>query len=167
MRRTIAQKLALLTNLEFFRYAVVGGVSFLCDYGVLRLTVGVFGFHYLWGAFCGFCVGLSVNFLLAERFVFGSPKVAAKAVRFGGYALIGVGGLGLLELMMWVQVDGFGWDYRVAKVVATGVGYLWNYLARRLMYARRAAAADVPVGEAAMAEAATTGLGGVENTEKE
>jgi putative flippase GtrA len=129
---------------EFLRYAVVGGVSFLCDYGVLRLTVSQFGWHYLVGAMAGFCVGLAVNFILAERFVFGAPKVVAKSVRFGGYGVIGLVGLGLLESLMWVQVDLLDWDYRVAKVIATAVGYLWNYLARRVMYKRRGAAVPAP-----------------------
>jgi putative flippase GtrA len=122
---------------EIVRYGVVGALSFGCDFGVLTLTVSGFGLHYLLGAFCGFVVGLAVNFLVAERFVFGAPKVTSAALRFGNYAVIGVVGLGLLELLMYIQVDHFGWNYLVAKAVATVIGYLWNYFARRVMYLRR------------------------------
>jgi putative flippase GtrA len=138
VKRAVAWALRSPAAREFFRYAVVGGISFLCDYGTLRLAVGLLGLHYLLGAALGFGVGLAVNFTLAERFVFGAPKVAARAVRFSGYALIGAVGLGLLEALMWLQVDCLGWDYRAAKITATVLVYLWNYGARRRLYAHPA-----------------------------
>ncbi|MDR1265399.1 MAG: GtrA family protein [Propionibacteriaceae bacterium] len=122
---------------QLLRYAVVSAVALAVDMAVLTLAVEAWAWHYLLAAALGFCVGLVVNFLLAEKWAFGQPRVGSAWLRFGSYAVIGLIGLGLLELLMWLQVDQLGWHYIVAKVIATAVGFVWNYFGRRLLYRPR------------------------------
>lgn len=121
--------------LQTFRYFWVALVGLVVDFGTLVLLTEAFNVNYLLSTACGFLLGLLVNFLLSERFVFSAPKVRSAWLRFGLSALIGGIGLGLLTLLMWTQVDIFGWNYILAKVLATLFVYAWNFLARRVMYA--------------------------------
>jgi putative flippase GtrA len=129
---------------QFIRYGIVAGVALAVDFGVMVFTVEVLGAHYLVGAAAGFCVGLVINFLLAEKLAFGRPvdKVSSAWVRLATYTVIGLVGLGLLEVLMWLQVDGFGWPYIVGKCVATVIVFCWNYLGRRALYRRPGSGKD-------------------------
>lgn len=91
---------------EFFRYAVVGGIAFLADYGTLFLfqeliLTGGTPWELFISTAAGFIVGLIVNYVLSLTFVFrrkdnrGSGKSVAAFLIF---TVVGVIGLGLTEL---------------------------------------------------------------------
>ena len=125
------------------RYAVVGGVAFLVDFGTLvaaqeflfgRLVAGV----YL-STVCGFLAGLAVNYALSLLFVFTRAEDRRRGRSVGAFLVFGVIGLlGLLwtELGMWVGVAVLDWDYRLVKVFVTAAVLLWNYLGRKLIIFR-------------------------------
>lgn len=119
---------------QLSKYFWVALLGLVVDFGTLVLFTEIVGWNYLASAALGFSAGLVVNFFLSERFVFQDPSIANPRLRFVLYAIIGVVGLGLLGLLMWVLVDLFGVSYVVAKVLATVVVYAWNFLARRAMY---------------------------------
>jgi putative flippase GtrA len=54
-------------------------------------------------------------------------------VQFGVFALVGLVGLGLNELIMWALTDGAGLHYMLSKVGATVVIYLWNFFIRKML----------------------------------
>ena len=118
---------------QFFRYGIVGGLAFCADFGTLYgLTDGA-GVHYLLSAAAGFLVGLTLNYSLSVRWVFSQRKIANKAGEFALFAVIGIAGLGLNELIMWVLTDLMAVYYLGSKIVTTGVVYLWNFFARKLL----------------------------------
>lgn len=119
---------------QAWRYMLVALAGLALDFGMLVFLTGVIGVNYLAAAACGFTLGLVLTFLLSEMFVFSGPRVASLLVRFLLFAVVGLIGLGLLTLLMWVQVDLLGWSYITAKVLATGVVYAWNFFARRSLY---------------------------------
>ena len=85
---------------------------------------------------CGFVVGLAVNYYLSLKFVFTSPDYANRGrsiSAFLAFGVIGLVGLLLTELGMWLGVSVLGIHYTLVKVVVTGGVLLWNYLARRLI----------------------------------
>lgn len=130
---------------EFLRYAVVGGISFLVDLGVIYLIrEQVFG-----GArddspglavsvALGFFAGLLVNYVLSQLFVFTAPGQQERGRSFSAfarYAIIGLIGLGLTELLMLIGVrlaGDHGLRYLIVKVFVAGIVLIWNYLGRRL-----------------------------------
>lgn len=121
----------LVQTLQYFWVALVG---LIIDFGTLVVLTEAFGVNYLVSAVCGFLAGLIVNFVLSERFVFQDPKLRSGWVRFALFGVIGLVGLGMLTVLMWLQVDVLGWDYILAKVLATVFVYAWNFIARRTMY---------------------------------
>ena len=117
--------------LQFFRYLFVGGIATVVDWGVLLALTELVGIHEMISAAFGFVAGLATNYLLSKLLVFRANEANARGVlEFLGYALIGLMGLGITELLLWIGA-GFSLHYMVLKAIATVVVLAWNYLARR------------------------------------
>ncbi len=118
--------------LQFFRYLFVGGVATIVDWGVLYVMTSVLGVYYLYSSIASFMAGLLTNFILSKLLVFKASEARVNPwMEFLGYALIGVVGLGITELILYVMTDLLGVYYMVSKVVATVVVLAWNYIARK------------------------------------
>lgn len=130
---------------ELIRYAIVGGISAVVDLLVLSLfTELIFGsdkssIPMAISTAAGFIAGLVCNYLLSMIFVFVSAeqkeKNKQKAKTFGVFALVGVIGLGLTELLMllgmlFVPEEGF-W-YLLLSCFVKGVVLIWNYVGRKI-----------------------------------
>lgn len=114
---------------EFFRFCIVGGLTFLVDYGLLFLLTSVLDVHYLWSSAWAFIVAVIVNYYLCVFFVFHqAARSFARQVVFVGSSLAG---LGINQICMWLLVDKLALHYMLAKVVATGVVMIWNYIMKR------------------------------------
>ena len=131
--------------MEFLRYAVVGGVSALVDMAVNYVML----FFILGGTkddrglvaisvACGFAVGLFVNFVLSNIFVFKSEEQKEKGRTLGAfiiYVAVGVIGFGLTELLTSLGTliigDGGIW-YLLLTCFVKGVVLIWNYVGRKI-----------------------------------
>ncbi len=125
---------------EFMRYAVVGGIAFLVDFGTLVTCQELYLEKFSWGVYvatvAGFCSGLAVNYILSLLFVFTQAKDRGRGRSLGAFAIFGIIGLlGLLwtELGMWLGVGILSLNYMVVKVFVTGAVLAWNYLGRKLL----------------------------------
>ena len=125
---------------EFLRYAVVGGIAFLADFGTLVLAQELFFKSFPWGVYaatvCGFAVGLAVNYALSLAFVFTREEDKGKGRTVGAFlafGAIGLMGLAWTELGMWIGVELLAWNYMAVKVVVTALVLAWNYLGRRIL----------------------------------
>ena len=132
-------KLATLAY-EFMRYFVVGGIAFLADFGMLVAVQELFLKNFASGVYiatvAGFIVGLTVNYILSLLFVFTQKKDRGSGRSFGAFlvfGIIGVLGLGLTELGMWVGVYILGLHYMLIKILVTGAVLVWNYLGRKIL----------------------------------
>ena len=119
---------------QFTKYFGVALIGLFFDFLTLYIFKEVFGLHYILASILGFTVGLFVNYILSNRFVFTKPKIESKHTQFLLFLVIGVVGLLLLSLQMWVFVDKLSLNYLVSKVFATALVYLWNFFARRSLY---------------------------------
>lgn len=120
-------------TIQFFRYVFVGGCSFLVDAGVLWLCVQM-GLHYLFAACFGFVAGLLFNFFLSRALVFRAQTArVGRALEFAGYALIGLVGLGLTEILLYFCTEIVLLHYMISKVIASAVVLFWNFIARKLL----------------------------------
>ena len=125
---------------ELLRYAVVGGLSFAVDFTLLfllRETVcagSIYGLYL--AAVGGFLGGIAVNTCLSVRFVFRNPAVVQQGRGKNPrdvltIILIGVVGLLLTELGMFIGVELLLFNYLLVKIITSGAVMLWNYEARR------------------------------------
>lgn len=120
--------------LQFFRYLFVGGIATVVDWGVLLALTELGGIHEMISAAFGFVAGLGTNYLLSKLLVFRANEANAKGLlEFLGYALIGLIGLGITELLLLLGRSFPQLHYMIFKAIATGVVLAWNYLARRFL----------------------------------
>lgn len=119
---------------QFSLYFSAALVGYLVDFGVLIASKELLGLHYLLAAALGFIAGLVVVYILSDKYVFSNPKIASKGANFALFGVIGVIGLGVLSLFMWLFTDVVGLAYVLSKVVATVFVYTWNFFARRALY---------------------------------
>jgi len=124
-------------HIQFFRYAVAGGVATVADFTVYALLVKVLGIHYLIGNACAFSAGIGVNYLASIWWVFASRSIRSKRAEVTIFALIGIIGLGISQLSMYVGVDVVGIYDLLAKVGATVCTLIWNFSARKWLLFRR------------------------------
>ncbi len=139
---------------EFIKYALVGGLAFLADWGTLfvfkeYVFFGLGGIGLYLATAMGFIVGVVCSYILSNVFVFTSPdeKGKGKSVKaFIIFVIVGVIGLGLTELGMYLLVDVLdyesilaSWDlaswskyyYMFAKLLVAVIVLVYNYIARK------------------------------------
>ena len=122
---------------QFFRYIFVGGFAFLTDAFVLWLCEKVM--YYMFAAAVAFVAGLTVNYLLSVAFVFSESKqVKNRAREFLVYAVIGIIGLGLTEIIMYILTDLCHFYFMFSKVISAIIVLIWNFVARKkILYTNR------------------------------
>ena len=140
MKQRMKDKLRMLfaaesnnTVIQFIRYIFVGGAAFVADAGSLWL-VSLFA-HYLVAAAAAFIIGLIVNFALSKLFVF-TDNTHSKAAEFITYGLIGVVGLGLTELLMYLFTEKLGLYFMLSKIITAVIVLVWNFAARKIILYR-------------------------------
>ena len=132
------------TFIQFFRYLFVGGFAFVVDYGTLMLLVEVFDFNAKLAAVVAFILGLIVNYILSTLWIFRNSKINNRLAEFAAFAVIGVIGLGINELIIWLfddviaprrPLDFIPEDkyYLIGKLVSTAVVFVWNFAARKFI----------------------------------
>lgn len=123
--------------LQSFRYFFVGGFSFIVDSFVLFVLVKL-GFYYLISASVAFLIGMGVNFSLSKRLIFtNSPGMTTPLGEFCVYGLIGIVGLALTELFLYLFTDVIGFFFLVSKVFSAVIVLEWNFLARKFLLYRQ------------------------------
>ncbi len=130
---TLFKKRTDRTLIQLFRYFFVSAASLAVDFLVLALFTEIFHFHYLVSAAISYLAGLVFNYFLSVVWVFHTRRVDNRTVEFGVFALIGVAGMGINELTMWLFVDIFAIHYLVSRLISAGIGYAWKYVARKLV----------------------------------
>jgi len=129
--------------IQFFRYCFVGGLATLVEGGALWLIQ-----HFIFREQSGFTVyisqgiafvlGLIANFVLSKLFVFQEKSERTNALgEFVTYAVIGVVGLLMKELLLWVFNIQIGWHYMLVWVISTIIVLIWNYAGRRVLLYRK------------------------------
>jgi len=113
------------------RYFVVGAMSAAVDFGLFGLLLWALGkANWFAAAAASFVVATAFNYALSIRMVFSS------GVRFGrGHEvmlvfLVSAVGLVVNQSVIWLFYQIAGWNIWIAKCIATGTAFLWNYTAR-------------------------------------
>ena len=126
---------------EFFRYAIVGGIAFLADYGTLFLfqeviLTGGTSWELFVSTAAAFVVGLAVNYILSLTFVFRKKDNRGSGRSFGAFLIftvVGIIGLGLTELIMYLGTELLHISYLIVKIIAAAIVLVWNYAGRKLL----------------------------------
>jgi putative flippase GtrA len=118
---------------EAFRYCLVSGFAFLVDIGVLWILVQYFSWWYLAAATASFLSGIVLGYVLSIRMVFNYRRLKDQRIEFLSFAAIGGVGLAINAAVMFAAVKYFGFYYLLAKCVAAGFTFMFNFFVRRQM----------------------------------
>ena len=115
-------------------YASAAVFGRVCE--ALWLLADVAHVHYLLSAALAFLMGLTVNYLLSTCWVFDKSRISNVWAEFAVFALIGVVGLGLNELIIYLCTGVWGMWVMLSKIISTGIVFFWNFFARKYILFR-------------------------------
>ena len=122
------------TLIQFIRYLFVGGIAAIVNIGGLYVFNKAFNIHYLIANIISFILGLIVNYVLSKKFVFSKETSFSKIIEFIIYAVIGVIGLILDTLFMWIFTDKLHLYFMISKIISTILVFVWNFVGRKIIY---------------------------------
>lgn len=117
---------------QLIRYLFVGGLASIVDVGSLYIITSKLHVYYLISVAIAFILGIIVNYLLSVAWVFNST--GRVKLEFVVFLVIGLGGLGISEAVIWFGVSKFHVGYLAAKLVALVIVMMWNFALRKLMF---------------------------------
>lgn len=120
-------------KIQLFRYLWVGGLAFIVDYGCLFLFTDIFSIDYLVSAAIAFLLGLIVNYLLSTIWVFNDSRLNNKMAEFAVFTSIGLVGLFLNEVVIYLFCEIIGLHYMISKLCSTAIVFFWNFFARKII----------------------------------
>ncbi|GAA5164390.1 GtrA family protein [Viridibacterium curvum] len=113
----------------FIKYLLVGGIAFAVDFALFSTCLSA-GLHYLPAVCVGFIGGLLTNYALCVAWVWRGTQ--ARSLRdLLVFALVGVGGLALTSLGMWIGIDVLDAPERASRIVMAALVLVWNFGLRR------------------------------------
>ncbi|MGL6292667.1 GtrA family protein [Eubacterium aggregans] len=117
---------------EIFRFGITGGLSFVVDYALLFLLTEFGGLNCLLSSGISFTVSVVVNYFLCVLWVFEGVQEKQKSTKsvvlFVGSSIVG---LLINQILMWFFVEIVLMYYMFAKIIATIIVIVWNYVMKR------------------------------------
>ena len=122
---------------QILKFGVVGGLAFIIDYGILIFLTEVFHMNYLISRTISFIVSVIFNYIMSIFWVFDVDENKNRTTVFSVFIILSVIGLLLNDLFMWVFVDGMSIHYLIAKIIATLLVMIYNFITRKLFLEKR------------------------------
>ena len=120
-------------RIELPKYLVAGSLAFLGDFAVFLFLTEFLLVHYLISNAAGFCVGLTISYLLCVNWVFSHRTYMKLRVEFPVFAAISLIMLLFGELLLLVLVEYAMLSNVIAKVVMTGMVFIFNFILKKLI----------------------------------
>lgn len=116
----ICMKNKLIALFNRFRnlilYGIIGGFCAALDFGIYTLLCHFGVLPYLWANIISIHIGIFISFILNRSINF---KVKDKVTtRFLSFYAVGLVGLGISELMLYLMVTKGGWNEIVCKLIS-------------------------------------------------
>ena len=99
---------------------------------ILYFSVEFLKIYYLFSIVLAFIIASIVNFFLQKRFTF-KDKNKKYSLQFSSFLLIGVVGMGINLFVVYMSVELLHLWYIFGKIFATGIAFIWNFLANRFI----------------------------------
>lgn len=145
---------------QIMKFGVVGVICFGIDYviglSVMKIIVKLggdplFKLASMAGSALGFTVSVIINYILSFRFVFERKEDLDRKREFAVFIVLSVIGLGLNQLIIWIcvgpvygnvaflqKVLNYDLAYTGAKVIATAIVMVYNFITRKVFLEKKA-----------------------------
>lgn len=114
---------------QFSRFFVVSLTAFVVDYGTFLLLGLILGLDPVWRALAGYAAGGIPSYALNRRHTFETDRSHVEAG--WRFVLVMAVGFALTGLFMYILADRLGLPSLGARVLTTGLVFLWNFIAHR------------------------------------
>lgn len=118
---------------EGARYLAASALALAFDFGTYVGLIRLAGVHYLVAAPIGFALGLATIYLLSIRWVFKERRLADQRAEFALFALIGLAGMALNQIIIWASVELVAVSPEIAKIMSAGMVFCFNFIARKIL----------------------------------
>ena len=118
---------------QILLYGVVGAIACLADWVSLWGFTELVHLHYLISAAMAFIIGLAINYSLSTQWVFSEHRLSNKKAEFIIFSIIGVVGLFLNEILIYIITTQAGTHSMLSKLISTAIVFLWNFGARKII----------------------------------
>lgn len=118
---------------EGLRYVAAGGIAFAVDFALYVSLIRAAEVGYLVAAPIGFAAGLAAIYGLSVRWVFQDRRVSDRRLEFALFAVVGIAGMALNQLVVYSGVDGAGLSYEAAKLASAALVFCFNFGARKIL----------------------------------
>lgn len=118
---------------QFIKFGFVGVAAAIIDFGLLSIFTEFFNIHYLISAALSFIIATIFNYWISMKYVFISRYSQQEKQREALlFLILSLVGLALNQMLMWFFVDIAAIHYIIAKVFATVIVMVWNFISRKL-----------------------------------
>ena len=118
---------------EWLRYVAAGTVALGVDFGTYVALIRLAGVNYLVAAPAGFALGLATIYVFSVRWIFTHRRIADARLEFIVFALIGLAGMALNQIVIYGGVEWFALSYEAAKIVSAAIVFCFNFAARKML----------------------------------
>ena len=115
---------------QVIKFCLTGGLCTVIDFGVLFVLTEQIGLSYVISNIISVSLSTIINYSLSKIIVFNFSNTLRNFVVFIILSLVG---LLINEGLIVLCVNVFIIDYKVGKIIATGVVMCFNYLTRKYM----------------------------------
>ncbi len=117
---------------QFAKFAIVGTIAFVIDFGLMVLLRELFGMNTVLAATISFSVSVVFNYFASMRYVFTHREGMGRRREFAIFIVLSVIGLALNDLLMWAGTTYTAIDYRLVKIVTTMMVTIYNFFSRKI-----------------------------------
>ena len=119
--------------IQFIKYFWIGLLAAIINILSLYLLCSLFNINYIVANIMAFTLGLIINYLLSKKYVFINNKLNTM-LEFIIYGIIGIIGLNIDTLFLWIFTDKLKIYYIISKIISTGITFIWNFIIRKILY---------------------------------
>ena len=114
---------------ELVLYGIIGGLCASLDFGVYTLLS--IWIPFLWANIISVHCGIICSFVLNRNFNFKVKDNTGR--RFLSFYLVGLAGLGLSELLLYIMTERLGWHYILVKLLTVVIVALFQFVLNKLI----------------------------------
>ena len=118
--------------IQIFKFTIVGGVATIIDFVFLYIFREFFKFPVLVSNTLSFCISVIYNYTASVKWVFDVNKEKNAKKQFIIFIIFSVIGLLLNNIIMYLTVDILAIYYLIAKVIATAIVMIFNFVTRKM-----------------------------------
>ena len=123
---------------QIIKFGLVGIIATIIDYGLMVFLTEVFNINPLISVAISFTVSVIFNYIASIKWVFKVEKENNnKNKEIIIFISLSVIGLIINEIIIYSMDKFFSVDYRISKLLATGVVMCWNFITRKLFLERK------------------------------